>query len=89
MAGIVPPTPPDPAGTGRSPASSGSARHRRSTLQRITTLALVLLALGAVLIAYAQTARLADGANLAEPVGQVIVSGTFDNGRSRAPTGAR
>lgn len=56
------------------------ARPRLPAVRRITTLALVLLAIGALLVAYAVTARHAAGLRTA-PSGQVLLDATFDDGR--------
>lgn len=56
-------------------------RPRPTTVQRVTTLALVLLAVGTLLVAYTVTARRAAGTGVTARSSQVLLDATFDNGR--------
>lgn len=56
-------------------------RPRPTTVQRVTTLALVLLAVGTLLVAYTVTARQAAGTGVTARSSQVLLDATFDDGR--------
>lgn len=58
-----------------------NSRPRQPAVRRITTLALVLLAIGALMMAYAATARRAAGSGSAETSSRVLLDATFDDGR--------
>lgn len=60
---------------------STHTRPRLPAVRRITTLALVLLAVGALLVAYGATARRAAGTGVAAASGEVLLEATFDDGR--------
>lgn len=56
-------------------------RPRPTTVQRVTTLALVLLAVGTLLVAYTVTAGRAAGTGVTARSSQVLLDATFDDGR--------